>query len=74
MAKTTKAVALPMEDDDRGRDDAETLMRAEEIRGDKGRHSRAKKHLANKAKSVMAAADKSGLRYRAENVVSRKDK
>lgn len=72
MAKITKA--LPMEDDYQGQSDAEMLTRAEEIRSDKGRHARAKKHLAAKAKSVMAAADKSGVRYHAHNVVSRKDK
>lgn len=68
------AKAIPMEDDYQGRSDAETLTRAEEIRSDKNRHTAAKKHLAAKAKSVMAAADKSGVRYHAHNVVSRKEK
>jgi hypothetical protein len=67
-------IPMSMDDDYRGRDDAETLTRAEEIRGDRKRHNAAKKHLARKAKAVTAAADKSGARYRAENVVSRKDK
>lgn len=73
--KPVKAATIgvdPGYDDYRGRDDAETLTRAEEIRADKTRHSQAKKHLAKKAQSVKAAADKSGMRYHALNVVSRK--
>ena len=35
--------------------DAEALMRAEEVKGDRGRHSAAQKHLRTKAKTVARA-------------------
>lgn len=73
MAKTQPAYVAE-KDNWQARDDAETLMRAEEVRADRSRHGQAKKHLAKKAKAAASAADKSGLRWRAENVVRRKDK
>jgi hypothetical protein len=69
------ATAVPS-DDYQAQSDADTLMRAEEIRGDKGRHDAAHRHVKRRfhaAARAMTKDKKKGERYRAERVVSRKD-
>ena len=58
MAKKRKSdVPQPagMDEDWRAKDDADALMRAEEVKGDRSRHSAAQKHLRTKAKTVARA-------------------
>lgn len=60
MPKKRKSEAAtapsPMGDHDwQAHSDAEALMRAEEVKGDRGRHSAAQKHLRTKAKTVARA-------------------
>lgn len=47
-----------MQDDWRAQGDAETLMRAEEIKGDKGRHGAALAHMKKKHKELGRALGK----------------
>lgn len=76
MAKgkgTTATAPAPM-DDYQAEDDARTLVRAQEVQGDRGRHSKAKKHLKKTAKNALAAAGSApSHRYDREAVVRRKD-
>jgi hypothetical protein len=75
MARKSDASAVPM-DDYQAQSDADTLMRAEEIRGDKKRHEAARHHVKKRfhaAARAMTGGKAKGARYRAENVVSRKD-
>lgn len=50
--------ASKSEDDYRAEDDHRTLMRAEEIRGDKGRMSRVLKHHGKKAREIATLGSK----------------
>lgn len=58
MAKST-AVSQPMQDNDaddyQAQDDARTLIRAEEVRGDKQRHGKAHKHLKKQHEAIKRA-------------------
>ena len=60
-----------MDPDWQAHSDADALMRAEEVKGDRSRHSAAQKHLRTKAKTVARAlggAQKRSRRDRLENV------
>lgn len=76
MARKSAASVPATPDDYQAQSDADTLMRAEEIRGDKGRHTAAHKHVRRRfhaAARAMTKGKPKGSRYRAESVVSRKD-
>ena len=74
MAKKRKSdVPQPavMDEDWRAHSDADALMRAEEVKGDRSRHSAAQKHLRTKAKHIsrtLGGAKKRSRRERLENV------
>lgn len=57
MKQTMKPIAHsePDADDYAAQDDARTLVRAEEIRGDKQRHAKAHKHLKRQHEATRRA-------------------
>lgn len=59
MKRTQQLMAHkePDADDYAAQDDAQTLVRAEEIRGDKQRHSKAHKHLKRQHEATRRAMD-----------------
>lgn len=62
-------------DDYRAQSDADTLMRAEEIKGDKARHEKAQGHVRRRFHQAARAMKPKGkgARFLAKNVVRRKD-